>query len=197
MFVDNEREELNFKFVYYGPVLAGKTSSLQYIYDKITPEARSELFRVSTGEDQLLCFNLLPTDISEPPNGFKTRFHLYTLPGLVFHDISLHLILQGVDGVIFVADSQRERAEANLESLEQLERYLALEGYDPAALPRVYAYNKRDLPGVLSVEELKKSLNPQDKYPSFETVATRGVGVFDSLKEVAKAALAKERRLLA
>jgi signal recognition particle receptor subunit beta len=139
-----------------------------------------------------LFFDFLPLALGEI-RGFKTRFHLYTVPGQVFYDASRKLILKGVDGVVFVADSQLARMEANLESMENLRNNLAEQGYSLDNIPFVIQYNKRDMPGVVPVEELRIELNPKGA-PEFEAIAPQGVGVFDTLKAVAKLVLQELRK---
>src|ERR1700759_3288636 len=158
-FINYAAREINCKIVYYGPGLCGKTTNLQWIYDKTNPQAKGKLISLATETDRTLFFDFLPLDLGTV-RGFKTRFHLYTVPGQVFYDASRKLILKGVDGVIFVADSQMERLEANEESVENLRTNLAEEGYNLEKLPFVIQYNKRDLPNVADLDELKEALNP-------------------------------------
>ncbi|KPK65748.1 MAG: gliding-motility protein MglA [Gemmatimonas sp. SG8_38_2] len=176
--------EINCKIVYYGPGLGGKTTNLEYIYQKVTPDTRGKLISLATETERTLFFDFLPVDLGTI-RGFKTRFHLYTVPGQVYYNASRKLILKGVDGVVFVADSQVERLDANIEAMHNLYENLAEYGYDLRQIPFVIQYNKRDLPNVSPVEELNQHLNP-DRVPSYEGVATTGVGVFDTLKAVAK-----------
>ena len=191
-FINYSSREINCKIVYYGPGLCGKTTNLQYIYTKTNPEAKGKMISLATETERTLFFDFLPLSLGEI-RGFKTRFHLYTVPGQVFYDASRKLILKGVDGVVFVADSQIERMEANLESLENLRYNLQEQGYDLDQLPYVVQYNKRDLPNVASAEELTALLNP-NKVPDFNAIATTGDGVFDTLKAVAKAVLTELKR---
>jgi mutual gliding-motility protein MglA len=186
-FINYLSREINCKIVYYGPGLCGKTTNLQYIYNKTNPEAKGKMISLATETERTLFFDFLPLALGEI-RGFKTRFHLYTVPGQVFYDASRKLILKGVDGVVFVADSQIARTEANVESLENLRTNLAEQGYNLDKLPYVIQYNKRDMPGIASVEELRQLLNPTNQ-PDFEGVASTGVGVFDTLKAVAKLVL--------
>ncbi|NIN70926.1 MAG: gliding-motility protein MglA [Gemmatimonadetes bacterium] len=176
--------EINCKIVYYGPGLGGKTTNLEYIYNKVAPTTRGKLISLATETERTLFFDFLPVDLGTI-RGFKTRFHLYTVPGQVYYNASRKLILKGVDGVVFVADSQVERLDANIESMHNLYENLAEYGYDLRQIPFVIQYNKRDLPNVSPVEELERHLNP-DRVPSYEGVATTGIGVFDTLKAVAK-----------
>jgi signal recognition particle receptor subunit beta len=145
--------------VYYGPGLCGKTTNLQYIYQETAPDSKGKMISLATETERTLFFDFLPLALGEI-RGFKTRFHLYTVPGQVFYDASRKLILKGVDGVIFVADSQEERMDANLESLDNLRYNLQEQGYDLDKLPYVIQYNKRDLPNVMSIEEMRRELNP-------------------------------------
>ena len=183
-FINYASREINCKIVYYGPGLCGKTTNLQFIYQKTAPESKGKMISLATETERTLFFDFLPLSLGEI-RGFKTRFHLYTVPGQVFYDASRKLILKGVDGVIFVADSQEERIEANIESLENLRLNLSEQGYDLDKLPYIIQYNKRDVPGALSVEELRRELNPTN-VPEFEACATTGEGVFETLKAVAK-----------
>lgn len=191
-FINYSSREINCKIVYYGPGLCGKTTNLQYIYNKTNTETKGKLISLSTETDRTLFFDFLPLSLGEI-RGFKTRFHLYTVPGQVFYDASRKLILKGVDGVVFVADSQVERMEANLESLDNLRINLAEQGYDLNKIPYVMQYNKRDLPNAVTVEELRAALNPRNNL-EFQAVAPTGVGVFDTLKSVAKLVLTELRK---
>jgi signal recognition particle receptor subunit beta len=191
-FINYSSREINCKIVYYGPGLCGKTTNLQYIYNRTNPEAKGKMISLATETERTLFFDFLPLSLGEI-RGFRTRFHLYTVPGQVFYDASRKLILKGVDGVVFVADSQIGRMEANIESLENLRDNLQEQGYDLDRLPYVVQYNKRDLPSVASVEELRELLNPNG-VPDYEAVATTGAGVFDSLKAVAKLVLTELKR---
>ena len=191
-FINYSSREINCKIVYYGPGLCGKTTNLQYIYDKTNPGAKGKLISLATETDRTLFFDFLPLSLGEI-RGFKTRFHLYTVPGQVFYDASRKLILKGVDGVVFVADSQVERMEANIESFENLRTNLGEQGYDLNKIPSVVQYNKRDLPNAVTIEELRASLNPRT-VPEFQAVAPTGVGVFDTLKAVAKLVLTELKK---
>jgi len=179
--------EINCKLVYYGPGLGGKTSNIEYVYNKVQPETRGKLISLATEQERTLFFDFLPVDLGAI-RGFKTRFHLYTVPGQVYYNASRRLILKGVDGVVFVADSQPERMDANIASMQNLYENLSEYGYDPLALPLVVQYNKRDLPTAVPVRELRAQLNP-DNLPDFEAVAIHGDGVFDTLKVVSKMVL--------
>jgi len=191
-FINYSSREINCKIVYYGPGLCGKTTNLQYIYNKTNPEAKGKMISLATETERTLFFDFLPLSLGEI-RGFRTRFHLYTVPGQVFYDASRKLILKGVDGVVFVADSQMERMEANIESLENLRDNLKEQGYDLDKLPYVVQYNKRDLPNASPVDELQEVLNPTS-VTNYEAVATKGIGVFDTLKAVAKLVLTELKR---
>lgn len=186
-FVNYHTKEINCKIVYYGPGLGGKTTNIQYIYQKTSSQNKGQMVTLNTENERTLFFDFLPLDLGEI-RGFKTRFHLYTVPGQVFYEASRKLILRGVDGLVFVADSQVERMEANLESYQGLERNLAEQGYDISKVPLVMQWNKRDLPNIVPVEDLEFQLNKK-KFPSFEAVATNGQGVFETLKMVSKSVL--------
>lgn len=211
--------EINCKLVYYGPGLGGKTTNLEYIYEKVAPGAKGKMISLATETERTLFFDFLPVDLGTI-RGFKTRFHLYTVPGQVYYNASRKLILKGVDGVVFVADSQIERMEANLEAMQNLYDNMAQHGYDLTKLPFIIQYNKRDLPNAAPVAELQEGLNPGwpvedparqrtladpdrpgeylvsqvdgvwiERVPYFEGVATRGNGVFDTLRAISKLVL--------
>src|SRR5262245_4457508 len=186
-FINYLSREINCKLVYYGPGLCGKTTNLQYVYNKTNPDAKGKMISLATETERTLFFDFLPLSLGEI-RGFKTRFHLYTVPGQVFYDASRKLILKGVDGVVFVADSQIERMEANLESMENLRTNLAEQGYDLDKIPFVLQYNKQDLPNKANMDELRRLLNPRG-VPDFAASATKGDGVFDTLKAIAKLVL--------
>ncbi|PRQ09910.1 GTP-binding protein [Enhygromyxa salina] len=190
-FINYSAREINFKVVYYGPGLCGKTTNLEWIYKVSKPEAKGKMVSLATETERTLFFDFLPLDLGEI-RGFKTRFHLYTVPGQVFYDASRKLILRGVDGVCFVADSQDARMDANLESLENLRHNLEEQGFNLDELPYVVQYNKRDMPEVLPVAELSPSLNPT-QVPEFEAVAIDGTGVFETLKGLARQVIQKQR----
>jgi signal recognition particle receptor subunit beta len=183
-FINYSAREINCKIVYYGPGLCGKTTNLLYIYKKTTPDSKGKMISLATETERTLFFDFLPLSLGTI-RGFKVRFHLYTVPGQVFYDASRKLILRGVDGVVFVADSQVERMEANIESVENLRKNLSEQGFNLDTIPYAVQYNKRDLPNVVPVDELNKALNPRG-VTHFEAVATQGKGVFDTLKEIAK-----------
>jgi signal recognition particle receptor subunit beta len=183
-FINYSAREINCKIVYYGPGLCGKTTNLQFVYKKTDPDNKGKMISLATETERTLFFDFLPLSLGSI-RGFKVRFHLYTVPGQVFYDASRKLILRGVDGVVFVADSQVERMEANIESLQNLQKNLAEHGFNLGTIPYVIQYNKRDLPNVIPLEELQKVLNPKGS-PYFEAVAMTGTGVFETLKEIAK-----------
>ncbi len=191
-FINYMAREINCKIVYYGPGLCGKTTNLQYIYDRTNPDAKGKMISLATETERTLFFDFLPLSLGEI-RGFKTRFHLYTVPGQVFYDASRKLILKGVDGVVFVADSQIMRMEANMESVDNLQSNLIEQGYTLERIPYVVQYNKRDLPSIADVDELREMLNP-DGVPDFEAVARTGVGVFETLKAVAKLVLTELKK---
>jgi mutual gliding-motility protein MglA len=211
--------EINCKLVYYGPGLGGKTTNLEFVYNKVSPNSRGKLISLATETERTLFFDFLPVDLGTI-RGFKTRFHLYTVPGQVYYNASRKLILKGVDGVVFVADSQIERMEANIESMQNLYDNMAQHGYNLTTIPFLIQYNKRDLPNAATIRELQAALNPgwpveeavkqkvaTDPYhegenlveqidgqwveraPYFEAVAMTGEGVFDTLKAVSKLVL--------
>jgi signal recognition particle receptor subunit beta len=211
--------EINCKLVYYGPGLGGKTTNLEHVYQKVAPDTRGKMVSLATETERTLFFDFLPVDLGTI-RGFKTRFHLYTVPGQVYYNASRKLILKGVDGVVFVADSQLDRTEANIESMQNLYDNMAEYGYDLTKIPFVVQYNKRDLPNAAPVEEMQAQLNPGwpvedttrqkvtpdpwhegeflieevdgmwiERAPYFESVATTGEGVFDTLRALAKTVL--------
>jgi mutual gliding-motility protein MglA len=183
-FINFAAREINCKVVYYGPGLGGKTTNLQFIFDKTSDRQKGKMISLATETDRTLFFDFLPLDLGTV-RGFRTRFHLYTVPGQVFYDASRKLILRGVDGVVFVADSQMERMDANVEALENLQDNLKEHGYNFQTIPYVLQLNKRDLPNVLPQEELTNHLVRRGE-PVFEAVACQGCGVFETLKEVAR-----------
>jgi hypothetical protein len=192
-FINYSSREINCKIVYYGPGLCGKTTNLQYIYAKTSPEAKGKMISLATETERTLFFDFLPLALGKI-RGFRTRFHLYTVPGQVFYDASRKLILKGVDGVVFVADSQIERMEANLESLDNLKVNLREQGYDLEKVPYVVQYNKRDLPNAAPLDEMRALLNPGGT-PDFEACATVGKGVFETLKAAAKGVLTDLKKM--
>jgi signal recognition particle receptor subunit beta len=208
--------EINCKLVYYGPGLGGKTTNLEFVYNKVAPGSRGKMISLATETERTLFFDFLPVDLGNI-RGFKVKFHLYTVPGQVYYNASRKLILKGVDGVVFVADSQLERMEANIEAMQNLYDNMAQHGYDLTKLPFAIQYNKRDLPNAAPIAELQAALNPgwvveegsrqrplpdaehpgdflvqlQDsqwieRAPYYEAVAVTGEGVFDTLKAISK-----------
>jgi len=182
-------KEINVKIVYYGPGLGGKTTNLRWIYGKLDAEAKGKMITLATEMDRTLFFDFLPVDLGSV-RGFETRFHLYTVPGQVFYNASRRIILRGSDGIIFVADSQHERREDDVDSLNNLKENLATFNLKLEETPYVMQYNKRDLPNIMTVSEMEELLNPQG-VPYFEAVATQGIGVFETLKEIAKMVIRK------
>jgi mutual gliding-motility protein MglA len=191
-FINYAAREINVKIVFYGPGLGGKTTNLQYIYERSNPQQKGKLISLATETDRTLFFDFLPLDLGAV-RGFKTRFHLYTVPGQVFYDASRKLILKGVDGVVFVSDSQEARMDANVESLRNLEENLRENGFDLKSIPYALQFNKRDLPTAVPVDTMYRTLNFKGE-PTFEAIATQGMGVFETLKAVAKQVLYELRR---
>ncbi|MBI1747955.1 MAG: gliding-motility protein MglA [Acidobacteria bacterium] len=191
-FINYASREINCKIVYYGPGLGGKTTNLQYIYEFVNAESKGKLISLATETDRTLFFDFLPIDFGTI-RGFKTRFHLYTVPGQVFYDASRKLILRGVDGIVFVADSQEDRMDANIESIYNLTENLKERGYDVMKIPYVLQLNKRDLNGILSMDEMKKGLMVKGE-PVFEATAVKGGGVLETLESIAKQVLYELRR---
>lgn len=191
-FINYAAREINCKIVYYGAGLGGKTTNLQWIFDQTLGKTGGKMISLATETDRTLFFDFLPLDLGTV-RGFKTRLHLYTVPGQVFYDASRKLILRGVDGIVFVADSQEERMDANLEAIENLQENLRERGYDFLKMPYVLQLNKRDLPSAVPVEELKRSLIRKNE-SAFEAVAFKGIGVFETLKECGRQVLAELKR---
>jgi len=183
-FINYAAKEINCKIIYYGAGLCGKTTNVQYIYEHTQQERRGKLVNLSTENERTLFFDFLPLSVGEI-SGYKTRFHLYTIPGQTFYEVSRQFIMKGVDGVVFVVDSQAERMEANVESFEALAKALDHQGYDINKLPVVLQYNKRDVPGAVSVAQLEATFNAM-KRPAFEAVANRGDGVMETLQAVSQ-----------
>jgi signal recognition particle receptor subunit beta len=186
-FINYAAREINCKIVYYGAGLCGKTTNIQFIYDKTGTAAKGKLISLATESERTLFFDFLPIELGTI-RGFRTRFHLYTVPGQVFYDASRKLILKGVDGVVFVADSQEARMDANLESIRNLKENLREHGVAIEKVPYVLQINKRDLPTAVPLPEIEKALRIKNE-PTFEAVASRGTGVFETLKAVVKAVL--------
>src|SRR2546421_11114711 len=191
-FINYASREINCKIVYYGPGLCGKTTNLQFIYDSTAAQAKGKLISLATEADRTLFFDFMPLELGTV-RGFKTRFHLYTVPGQVFYEASRKLILKGVDGVVFVADSQEERMDANIESLYNLEENLKAHGYDLMKIPYVLQLNKRDLPNIISQQEIAAELLKKGE-PVVEAVASTGGGGFVNFKAVAKQGLSELRK---
>ena len=186
-FINFAAREINCKIVYYGAGLGGKTTNLQVIYQKTAEQQKGKMISLATETERTLFFDFLPLDLGSV-RGFKTRIHLYTVPGQVFYDASRKLILRGVDGIVFVADSQEQRMDANVEALDNLMSNLQEHGYDFNKIPYVLQLNKRDLPNILSPEALNEGL-PKKNEAVVEAVAFQGVGVFETLKEIARQVL--------
>ena len=191
-FINFAAREINCKLVYYGPGLGGKTTNLQYVYQKTSESQKGKMISLATETDRTLFFDFLPLDLGTV-RGFRTRFHLYTVPGQVFYDASRKLILRGVDGVVFVADSQPERMDANYEALDNLQENLKEHGYDFLKIPYVLQLNKRDLPNVLPVDFLRKELMRREE-PVFKATACQGCGVFETLRECARQVFSELKR---
>jgi signal recognition particle receptor subunit beta len=191
-FINFASREINCKIVYYGAGLGGKTTNLQWIFERTAAKSGGKMLSLATETDRTLFFDFLPLELGTV-RGFKTRFHLYTVPGQVFYDASRKLILRGVDGVVFVADSQEERMDANEEALDNLQTNLKDHGYDLATIPYVLQLNKRDVPTALPAEKLKQMLQLKGE-PAFEAVAVEGLGVFETLKEVGRQVLAELKK---
>jgi signal recognition particle receptor subunit beta len=186
-FINYAAREINCKIVYYGPGLCGKTTNIQWIHDRTRSESKGQLISLATETDRTLFFDFMPLELGTI-RGFRTRFHLYTVPGQVFYDASRKLILKGCDGVVFVADSQEVRRDANLDSVENLKEHLRDNGFEPEAMPYVLQLNKRDLSSALPAAQMRQELCFRDE-PVFEAVATRGTGVFETLKGIVKQVL--------
>jgi len=181
------KREINAKVVYYGPGLCGKTTNIQHIHTKLNPDSRGKLLSLATQTDRTLFFDFLPVELGDI-KGFKTRFHLYTVPGQVFYNATRKMVLKGVDGIVFVADSQRDMLDANLESFQNLKDNLEEYNLSLETIPYVIQFNKRDLPGVMSTDELEQALN-RDKVPTFAASAVDGKGVLPTLTTICKMVL--------
>ncbi|WP_027881992.1 GTP-binding protein [Meiothermus rufus] len=182
--------EINFKIVYYGPGMSGKTTNLKWVFQQVPENRKGEMVSLATEDERTLFFDFLPVDLGEV-KGFKTRFHLYTVPGQVFYNASRKLILRGVDGIVFVADSAPNRLRANAESMRNLRENLAEYGIKLEDIPIVLQANKRDVPEALPVEMIQAVIDPEKRLPIFEAVATTGVGVFETLKAVSREVLSR------
>jgi signal recognition particle receptor subunit beta len=185
--VNYSTREITCKIVYYGPGRSGKTTNLQYIHTFVPDERKGAMVSLATETDRTLFFDFLPLDLGSI-SGFRTRLQLYTVPGQVYYNATRKLVLRGADGVVFVADSQREQADENIESLRNLHENLIDQGLDVRETPTVLQYNKRDLPGVLSLEEMEDALNFRG-VPAFGAAAVSGEGVFDTLRGVSELVL--------
>lgn len=187
MFINNVSKEISVKIVYYGPGLSGKTTNLQYIYKNTDPSTRGEIVTIETETDRTFFFDLLPLNVGKI-GGYRVRIHLTTVPGQVFYNVLRKLVLKGVDGIVFVADSQRPLLDSNLESLDNLQENLREYGLDFYSIPFVFQYNKRDLKNILTIEEMNQNLNPYG-FPFIEASAIKGIGVFETLQEISRLTL--------
>lgn len=194
MFINWKLREINLKIVYYGPALSGKTTNLEYIHSRLNPALRGELISLKTREDRTIFFDFLQLELGEI-KGLKPKFNLYTVPGQVIYAASRKLVLQGADGVVFVADSKWDRLQDNVESIHSLENHLRQLGYDPDHVPLTMQYNKRDLPDRAPIAVLEAQLG-RNGTPHIESIATRGIGVFDTLKVIINAVVTKVQREL-
>ena len=191
-FIDFASREINCKIVYYGPGLGGKTKNLQFLHERTCPSRRGQLVSLATETERTLFFDFLPLDVGSL-KGFRTRLHLYSVPGQVFYDAARRALLNGVDGIVFVADSQAARLPANVESIRNLEKNLKHAGYDLATIPYVLQLNKRDLSTALPADELARHLSIKGE-PTVEAAAATGAGVFETLKAIAREVLLDLRR---
>ncbi|SMO60752.1 hypothetical protein SAMN06269117_1142 [Balnearium lithotrophicum] len=186
-FINFATKEINCKIVYYGPGLSGKTTNIKWLYEHIKPENRGEMITLATETERTLFFDFVPIELTNV-KGFKVRFHLYTTPGQIIYQASRKLILKGVDGIVFVADSQKERHDANLDTLDDMIENLTEYEIRIEEIPLVFQYNKRDLPNILPVEVLRKDLNRWNR-PDFEAIAIKGIGVLETFKEISRQVL--------
>ena len=191
-FVDFSAREIHCKIVYYGPGLCGKTKNLQFLHERTSPSRRGQLISLATPNERTLFFDFLPLDVGSL-RGFQTRLHLYTVPGQVFYDAARRAILRGVDGIVFVADSQEARLAANVESIRNLEKNLREQGYEIAEIPYVLQLNKRDLSSAMPATELSRRLAIKGE-PTLEATAATGAGVFETLKAIARLVLLDLRK---
>ena len=194
MYINWALQQINLKIVYYGPGVSGKTTNLLYIHSKVAPDLKGELVSLQTQEDRTIFFDFLQIEVGKI-KGKKPKFNLYTVPGQVYYAYSRKVILNGVDGVVFVADSQFDRLEANLETLNDLENNLRQDGHKMDEFPWVIKYNKRDLPNVAPIQYLQLKLNKYN-VPYFESVSTQGTGVFETLKAVINLVVANVKKKL-
>ncbi len=183
-FLNYSTKEINFKIVYYGPGLSGKTTNIKTIYNKVKQENKGKLVSLATETERTLFFDFFPLDLGMV-KGYKVKFHLYTVPGQIYYSSSRKLIMKGVDGVVFVADSQRERFEANIESLQDMFENLKEYNIDFGTLPYVLQLNKRDLPNITPANEMIAALRKKDE-PVIESISIRGDGVIETLKSISK-----------
>jgi len=183
-FINHSAKEVNCKIVYVGPGLSGKTTNVQYVYENTASDLRGKFFSGTSENERTLFFDFLPLGVGDV-RGYQTRFHLFTVPGQTFYEISQQFILKGVDGIVFVADSQPERMESNIESFENLTKNLERQGYDIQKIPLVFQYNKRDLPNAVPVRELESTFNPMQR-PYFEAIASQGNGVMETLQSISQ-----------
>jgi len=193
-FLNYSTREINFKIVYYGPGLSGKTTNIKYIYEKIKSENKGKLVSLATETERTLFFDFFPLDLGQI-KGYKVKFHLYTVPGQIYYSSSRKLILKGVDGLVFVADSQRERFEANIESIEDMFENLREYKLNFNQMPYVLQLNKRDLPNITPADELISVLRKKNE-PVTEAIATKGDGVIDTLKQISKLVMIDVKRKL-
>ena len=191
MFINWKLREINLKIVYYGPSLSGKTTSLEYIHSRTNPERRGELISLKTREDRTLYFDYMQFEMGSI-SGLKPRFNIYTVPGQVYYRGTRKLVLKGVDGLVFVADSQIRRLHENVEAIKDLYEDLVELGFSPGELPIVLQCNKRDLPEIMPVQSIKEQLG-LNGIPTFESVALEGIGVLDGLKSIVNSVVTKAR----
>ncbi|THF88944.1 gliding-motility protein MglA [Deinococcus sp. KSM4-11] len=180
--------EINCKIVYYGPGMSGKTTNLKHVFSRVPGHLRGDMVSLATEDERTLFFDFLPLDLGTV-QGFKTRFHLYTVPGQVFYNASRKLILRGVDGIVFVADSAPDRLRANAESMRNLRENLAEHGIDVKEVPIVLQINKRDLPNALPADMIRSVIDPGKELLMFEAMSDKGAGVFETLKTVSRLVL--------
>jgi signal recognition particle receptor subunit beta len=191
-FIDFASREIHCKIVYYGPGLGGKTKNLQFLHERTCPSRRGQLVSLATETERTLFFDFLPLDVGSL-KGFRTRLHLYSVPGQVFYDAARRALLNGVDGIVFVADSQAARLPANVESIRNLEKNLRHAGYDLSTIPYVLQLNKRDLPSAMPAGDLARELSIKGE-PTLEAAAATGAGVFETLRAIAREVLLDLRR---
>ncbi len=189
--INEKAKEVNAKIVYYGPALSGKTTNIQFIYRKLKPEHKGKLMTLSTQTERTLFFDFLPIELGEI-KGLRIRFQLYTVPGQIFYSATRRLVLKNVDGVVFVADSAEDKLQENIDSLKDLHKNLGFHKLSLDKIPHVFQYNKRDLDNALPVDVLNNHLN-QNRVPYFEAIATKGVGVLETLTSITKLVVQKLR----